>query len=191
MLIAESTIVNIEFSRVLLLAGIATAIGLCLSAVFVRMTNRHTDEGAGRGWPSRALYLGFAATIGILAITSFGSVLRFGHMSCYALLAHLAGGGTFVFLLLAIAALYLPHGSLSRNTSVAADHRWWVARWSAWILVLSGLVTAGTMFLSMLPVLDTRGLVNVATLHSYSGLTTVIAACIHGYALLCTRLGWR
>ncbi len=108
-----------------------------------------------------------------------------------ALLAHLAAGGSFVFLLLAMAVLYLPHGITSDGTCGNTERRWWLARWSVTFVVFSGLVTAGAMFLSMLPILDTAGLVQAAALHGYSGLIVVIAAIFHAYAILCTRVGLR
>jgi hypothetical protein len=191
MLIAELPIIDISFPRLLMMAGIATLVALVLCTLFVVKTNRRAEDRKGRGWLSRAIYGVFIAMIGVLAISSFGSVLLFGHLAGYALLAHLAAGGSFVFLLLAIAGLYLPLNASSGDGFLTADHRWWVARWSALLLVLSSLVAAGTMFLSMLPILDTEGLVEVATLHSYCGLVVVIAAIFHAFALLCTRLGWR
>lgn len=191
MLIAELSNIGVSFPRLLVLAGVITAIAIAASAMFVLSTKRQVEDRTSRNSLSRLIYAGFVVMVGGLSVTSFGSILAFGHLAGYALLAHLAAGGSFVFLLLAVSTLYLPRGVSPGHALFTADQRWWVARWSAWLLVLSGLVTAGTMFLSMLPILDTDGLVKVAALHSYSGLVAVIATVVHVFALICTQRGWR
>ncbi len=56
-------------------------------------------------------------------------------------------------------------------------------RLSAWLLILSSLVAAATMVISMLPVLDTQGLLQVATWHRWAGLVVVVSAVLHLLAL--------
>ena len=109
----------------------------------------------------------------------------------YALLAHVGAAGAFVFLLLLIACFYLPRGRDLLGSETTGDNRWWLARLSAWLLVISSIVTAGTMFVSMLPILDTAGLLEFAMLHRYAGLVVVVSAVVHVYALCCTKLGLR
>ena len=99
--------------------------------------------------------------------------------------------GAFVFLLLVFALIYLPQGPPQPNATVMNAHQWWLNRWSVWALVLGSLVTAGAMFLSMLPVLDTAGLLQAARLHRYAGLFAVVAAIVHSYSLIYYRYRWR
>ena len=47
------------------------------------------------------------------------------------------------------------------------------------------------MFLSMLPILDTQGLIEMLAVHRYAGLVVVVAAVTHLYTLLMTRMGVR
>jgi len=144
-----------------------------------------------RHWFSFALHVAFLAVIAVLAISSFGTLIATWHLLGYPLLLHLTAAGAFVFLLLGFAALYIPQGRPAPDDQAISAHRWWLNRWSIWTLVLAGLVTAGTMFASMLPVLDTAGLLQAATLHRYAGLIVVVAAVTHAYNLVCVRIGWR
>ena len=68
---------------------------------------------------------------------------------------------------------------------------WPMAGTGAAVVLAGGVLAAGAMFLSMLPILDTEGLIEVAALHRYAGLAVVIAALFHVLALLSTRLRWR
>lgn len=190
-LIAEMSFPKIPFSQVLLYAMILLAVMLGISLVSLLTHPKKIAERHHRNWLSRLLYAVFIALTGILGLTSFGSILRFGHMSGYALLMHVGAAGAFVFLLLVLAILYLPRATLSGNERYAAEGRWWLARWSAWAFILGGIVAAGTMFLSMLPLLDTTGLLTVAEIHRYAGLVVVMAASLHCYSLFCVRLGLR
>ena len=58
-------------------------------------------------------------------------------------------------------------------------------------MIVSGILAAGTMFLSMLPILNTGELLQVAMLHRYAGLVVTLAACMHLCSLVCVRLGLR
>lgn len=190
MLLAEFSLANLPFTPVMIAAGIATAVLVGVGTVFAIATNQGVRDQPSTGIFGRLLYGIFSLTVVALAVTSFGSIAQFGHMSGYALLIHVAAAGAFVFLLLAVSCLYLPHGSNAAGPSCNRE-RWWVTRWSAWFLVLSSLAAAGTMFLSMLPILNTGSLLEVAALHRYAGLAVAVATVLHVYALGCSRLGWR
>lgn len=191
MTIADIPALNIEFQQLLFLVAVAGGVLLTLNALFACATSRRRGRVRGRNWLKRLLYLGFLGVVAVLAVTSFGSMLQFGHMSGYQLLAHVGAAGAFVFLLLAIAFLYLPSGIEPDDPLATGDYGWWLARFSAWALVLSSLVAAGTMFLSMLPILDTQGLIEMLAVHRYAGLAVVVAAVFHFYSLLMTRAGIR
>lgn len=192
MLLADLQSLSVSFIQVLYVAIVALAVGLAALALNVLTTNRKMQPGPARHWISRSIYGIYLISILALAMSGLGSILRWGHMSGYALMLHGAVGGGFVFLMVAIAVLYLPAAAAPGAGSHAQQwDRWWVIRWSAWVLVLSSLVTAGTMLLSMLPVLDTTGLLQMIMLHRYAGLAVVMAAGVHLSALTCVRLGWR
>ncbi len=194
MMLADLTLTHAPVTPWLVSVGVTAAIVLGLVGMFAFATNRRIRDSATRGWLSRLCYAVFLTSVGVLAISSFGSLLQFGHMSGYALLAHVAAAGAFVFLLLVVAVLYLPWGgsvATDENTAAVGDQRWWFARWTAWLLVISSLLTAGSMFLSMLPILDTAGLHEAVAVHRWTGLVVVVSALFHLFAISCTRLGWR
>lgn len=160
---------------------------LLLTTLVTRFTNRYVPIEQRRSRWSLALYAVYLALIAVLAASSFGSILRWGHMSGYALLTHMAAAGAFVFLLMLIAWLYLPHGRAVRRL----ETRWWLARWSAWTMVLASLVVIASMLLCMLPLLDTVDMRRMIDVHRYAGLAVVATAAMHAASLCYTRLGWR
>lgn len=189
-LFAEMNLPTIPLEKAIYGTAGAVVVIVVLSLLFSFVTNRKRKIGKQRIWLSKLLYVAFLICIAVLSASSFGSILQFGHMSGYALLVHIGAAGGFVFLLLAIAFLYLPRGE-SDDFELPSDNRWWFARWSSWALIASGIVTAGTMFLSMVPVLDTVGLLQAAEIHRFAGLATAAAAVLHLYALSVVKLGLR
>ncbi|GAB5402703.1 MAG: hypothetical protein Aurels2KO_09340 [Aureliella sp.] len=177
---------TIPFLSVLAVAAAVTLGVIALGGLFILATSRRHGVQPGRNLLAKLCYVVFIAVVAVLSASSFGSMVQFGHMSGYALLAHIGASGAFVFLLLAIAYFYLPRGEDS-----LPDGRWWVARWSAWGLVVGGIVAAGTMFLSMLPILGTDGLQGAAEVHRYGGMVAALSACVHFFALCCVKLGVR
>lgn len=170
-----------------LLVVVAFILADALYAYFARRRGEATQR---RGWLSWLIYLGFMGLVAVLGVTGFGSIVSVGFMSGDALLVHVVAAGAFTFLLVAIAWLFLPRPARAGG-SFQYEHRWWLARWSAWLLVFSCLAAAATMFLSMLPILDTVGLSQVVELHRYAGLAAIAAALLHAYALTATRLSLR
>ncbi len=185
---ATQFLANLTFQNGLLVAAIATVAGLLCLGAFAAMTGRGVSRHSPHHWLSKILYVGFIFAILALALSSFSAILVDGHMLGYPLLAHIAAAGGFVFLLLAFALLYLPRG---RSRHEGTEHRWWLARLSAWVLVTAGVVTAATMFVSMLPILGTDGLHEAVEIHRWAGLAVVVAATFHLFSLLITRLGLR
>lgn len=191
MLIADLPTLGIPFPQLLTGIGLALLLGMLLASTVVYATKRDTRRLRGRHWFSRLLYVVYLALIAVLSFTAFGSLVQYRHLSGYPLLVHVAAAGAFVFLMVAIAFLYLPsEGDAwdSRNLRVSS---WWAQRWAVWGLVVSSLFTAATMLVSMLPWLDTQGLRDMAMLHRYAGLAVVIFAILHVFSLVCCRLGWR
>jgi hypothetical protein len=182
---------EMSLSTVLISTAILLGIMLIGHLVYAIASNRRMVVANRQHWFLLALYVAFLATIAVLAISSFGTLITSGHLLGYPLLLHLTAAGAFVFLLLGFAVFYIPQGIPTPNDAALNAHRWWLNRWSIWTMVLAGLVTAGTMFVSMFPLLDTKGLLETATLHRYAGLVVVVAAIIHVYSLACVRFRWR
>ena len=60
-----------------------------------------------------------------------------------------------------------------------------------WLLLASGFLVSGTMFLSMLPWFGTDGLHRLLDIHRYSGLVAVVALVLHFYGVVLQRLSLR
>ncbi len=144
-----------------------------------------------RNWLTGLCYIAFCAAIFVLAVTSYGSILRFGHMSNYALIGHTVWAGAFTFLLPIVGLAYLGRGRTGLNAagdgSPGSTQRW-PESLTAWLLMSAALVTAGSMFLSMLPVLDTGGLLQATQVHRYAGAATAALAIIHILSVVVGKL---
>ncbi len=191
MMIAEISLPEISLSRLLTFVGLGTAIALAISILVVSVSKQHQTGDRHHRWYSVAVYFVFLATVAVLALSSFGALIRYGHLEGYPLMTHIAAAGAFVFLLLLVAFLYLPTGAANDQPGFTAGDRWWLSRWSAWGLIGSSLIAAGTMLLSMLPLFGTESLLLVAAVHRYAGLVVVVTAIFHFYSLICIRLGYR
>lgn len=191
MLLADLPSLNISFTQVLIAVAVIVAVVLVVATLIPYTTPRQYQRGPTRHWLSWLVYGAYLFLIAVLAVTAFGSIVTSGHVSGYPLLFHVAASGGFVFLMVAIAFLYLPTGADEEDVRSGRQESWWAPRWSAWALVISSLVAAGTMLASMLPVLDTAGLLQMAMLHRYAGLAVVVSAIFHLYSLVCVHLGWR
>lgn len=187
LLLAELPLPAIAFKSTILPALGVAALLIVVHGVFVFASSRRL-KSARLGWLATALYALFVALVALLGVSSLGSVVLLGHMSGYALLAHVAAAGAFTFLLVAIAYFYLPWADVLQDETT---QRWWLVRWSAWGLMLSCIAAAATMFLSMLPILDSEGLLQAAEVHRFAGLAVVATALVHLYSLSCTKMGLR
>ena len=58
-----------------------------------------------------------------------------------------------------------------------------------WLILISGVATAGTMLLSMLPIMGTDEMKQMLDVHRYSGLVLVIATAVHFYTVILGKLG--
>ncbi|MCA9160287.1 MAG: hypothetical protein KDA72_18270 [Planctomycetales bacterium] len=191
MLLADLPSLNISFAQVLVAVAAVVAVVLVLATLVLYTTSRQYEREQSRHWLSSLAYGAYLFLIAALAVTAFGSLLVTGQVLGYALLFHVAASGGFVFLMVAIVFLFLPTAADKADVHSGRREIWWASRWSAWALVLSSLVAAGTMLVSMLPLLDTEGLLQMAVLHRYAGLAVVVSAIFHLYSLACVRLGWR
>ncbi|MCR9293195.1 MAG: hypothetical protein NXI32_10780 [bacterium] len=190
-LLADLTLPDIPVAQLLTYVGVATAVVVGLSGLLVLSSNRRKSGDRHHSWLSLLAYAAFMLVVLVLAISSFGALIQNGHLDGYALMAHIAAAGAFVFLLLVVAFLFLPTGAAANTPGFTSDNRWWLTRWSAWALILASCVTAGTMLLSMLPWFGTQDLLWVASIHRYAGLAVVVSAVFHIFGLVCTRQGFR
>lgn len=89
------------------------------------------------------------------------------------LMGHMMASGLLIFALPALALTRLPRLVAPRRSARA-----W--RWAFWAMIIAGIVTIGTMFLSMLPIASTDRLHTLAWLHGWSGyaLAALLAASL-------------
>ncbi|MEX2216026.1 MAG: hypothetical protein WD768_18080, partial [Phycisphaeraceae bacterium] len=148
---------------------------------------------------TKLIYLGTVITVLILGVTSFYSVLDHGAMHGWFLLLHVASAGGFVVCLMLIAIIWaMPSqfcfGSTPARPAEPGTPRpvakfGSLTKLSYWLILISGLVTAGTMLISMLPLLGTESLLQMITLHRYAGLLLVVATLVHLYTVFLGKLG--
>jgi hypothetical protein len=181
---ATAIFATVAFQKAFIPVLIATLAWIGISLFALLRSKKPAADRVPRHWISRLAYAVFLASTLILASTSFGSVLTSGQMQHFALIAHMSAAGAFTFALLAVAIFYLPLTARSVST-------WWMERWSALLLVTLGLLTSASMFIGMLPVLDTEGLLVATDVHRFTGLATVSLAVIHLFSLSVRRFGLR
>lgn len=191
MFLAELSNWNISLPQLLIGVGVALLVWLSIATTVILMTFHEKKLVRRRHWLSVLIYWGYLGLIAVLAVSAFGSLLQYGYIAGFPLLVHITAAGAFVFLMVAIAFLYLPNASDAWEDHEERLPSWWAIRWSAWALVGSSLTVAASMLFSMLPLLDSEGLRYMATLHRYAGLAVVASAILHSYSLIWVRLGWR
>jgi len=131
--------------------------------------------------PWIAAVLGAAVTL--LLATALISLWRYGELGGWSLLLHLVGGGTLIAILPIAALLWL--GAARRNSGTrGALPPPWQPEWSvAGILLgsvlVTGLLTASSMLLGMLPLLDTDQMQYMLTVHAYSGLALGVTTIVY------------
>ena len=140
----------------------------------------------------RLVYLGALASVSVLAVTSFYSVLAFGTMSGWWLFVHMFGAGTLVGVLPLMAINWagpsrFGQGRSSQDEETFAPRFFWLPKLMFWLFLLSGLAVVLTMLLSMLPIFGTDGLHSLLDIHRYAGLMAVVVLAIHFYCVLLQR----
>jgi hypothetical protein len=147
------------------------------------------------GW-EKLVYLGTLASVSVLAVTSYYSVLRLGAMHGWWLFVHMFGAGAFVGALPVLALTWcvanrFPRARDADREDACAPRFFWIPKVMFWLLLVSGLVVILTMLLSMLPLFGTDGLHVLLDIHRYSGLLVVVVLVIHFYCVLLQRAGLR
>ncbi len=192
------------YSNVVVAALIATA-GLIFVHLFISLSRGvRTDRPRWRIL-TKLIYLGAVASVLILGGTSFYSVLSHGAMHGWFLFLHLIGAGAFVVCLFLIAVMWAmpmrlctgrcatPTQTNALNDDVdsppPAARFHCLTKLAFWLILLSGVATAGTMLISMLPLLGTDAMNQMITVHRYAGLVLVVAMLVHLYTVVLARMG--
>jgi multisubunit Na+/H+ antiporter MnhB subunit len=186
-----------SFRQILIVALLACAVVLVLHLLLTGLPRRNRKVDRPRwNWWQRLVYLGTLLSVAVLGCTAFSAVLRHQMLDGWLLFAHMFGAGAFTAILPLLAITWSPthcvRVSPSESQSAAAPEAFfWLPKLTFWLLLTSGIVVAGTMLVSMLPLFGTVGLERLLDLHRYSGLVAVIALVLHLYGVLLQRAGLR
>ena len=180
-------------------------IGMLIAAAVVivlHLLGSFARRGADRG-PTRGLgalgwlvYLVLIASTAVLAVTSLYSIFTDGHMRGWMLWVHLFAAGAFVVTLVLVSLLWAsacdmcapPGGGPPEDRPLRFGA---LTRLSFWLFIVAGVVSLGSMFLSMLTLLNTNQIELAMDVHRYSGVAVVAAAVIHLYSVSLGRLAAR
>ena len=185
------------YPKVIVAALIATA-ALLLLHLLISLAKGHRPARPRWRLITKLIYIGAIVSVLILGATSFISVLSAGAMHGWFLFLHLFGAGAFVVFLMLIAIIWAVPSKLCGSTckvasddpdaAVEAPRFHCLTKLAFWLILLSGTITAGTMLLSMLPVLGTQEMNQMITLHRYAGLVLVIATMVHLYTVVLAKM---
>lgn len=198
------------YPDVIMLALIVTGVVIAVHFLQAMIGRPRFDRGKSTIL-TRLIYLGLFVSVIVLAVTSFYAVIAHGAMHGWFLLIHVLAAGAFVGAFALIALLWaVPNlfgrGRPGRATSndddddddddaedaLPASRRQrfgGLAKLAFWAMLITGVVTAGTMLLSMLPVFGTDDMLDLIAVHRYAGLALVVAVIIHFYLLVMGRFG--
>lgn len=182
-----------EYVSTAVTALVAMAVALLLDYVARPAESRHLSSYRPPGWFTWWAYAAALFSTCVLAATALYGMAVHGNVRRWTLLIHVAAAGVLLPTLMVVAlgwsrwALHPP----SKQPVEPGQRRRFLARWqwAYWSALLAGVITAGTMLISMVPVLDSRGLSLMLTIHAYSGLVCFVALVIHAYCLLTARWG--
>ncbi|HID24175.1 MAG TPA: hypothetical protein EYP14_17485 [Planctomycetaceae bacterium] len=188
-------------------AGIAMALHAC-GGWAARRRGLAAPPPARWHWWERLLYAVAVLALLDLSVTAFYAVAVHGHLGGWWLLGHMVGAGTFLGVLPLLALTWcrpccfeLPSRSDQRQASGAQDEGQaavplpaprrfsWLGKLTFWLMMISGIVVAGTMLLSMFPLFGTHMLEELLDLHRYSGLVLAAASLLHLYSVCANRFG--
>ena len=186
------------FAGVVTIALLATAVVLALHFVlllFARWRSRGRKALARWNLWEKLVYLATIPAVALLAGTAFYAVIVDGVLEGWLLMAHMVGAGLFVAILPVITltwAVPCQFGPFEKDDAADTEPAvkfLWLTKFAFWLMLVGGVMTAGTMLLSMLPLFDTDGLHLLLDVHRYSGLVVVVAASVHFYSVCVGRLG--
>ena len=186
---------------------------LALAVVLITLAPRRKQSGEGdlhlhHRWSfvERFAYGGFIATVALLGLTSLTSVLCFGAMHGWWLVAHMFAAGAYLAFVVVMALLVshrfpivqpaLPSSDPSPTSSTSAQRtgtalsepRLLLTTKVYWLMLALSVLVVGTILLTMLPFLGTRNSMQMIALHRYCGLGLFVTALIHPLLLMkCSR----
>lgn len=193
-LLADISLPVVPFSLIVIVALIALAVFLLIQTGWILSSRKERGIVSRPGNISTLAYVGFVISVFVLSATSFYSIVMFGKMEHYALLMHMGAAGAFVFLITFVAIRFSPGLSTEDRMTKEIErgaNRWWQFRWSMWLILVGGLLSALTMLLSMLPVLSTEQMEIAIGVHRYAGLACFLGVVWHLYSMVWLRLGHR
>ncbi len=184
-----------QFKYFALAAVAAAALGL-LAACLTGMLP-FSETAAGVGAPTSAgrwrvlntaFFVCFVIAVGILGLTSFGSLARGSAMLGWALLVHVTVAGAFLGLLAVVAWAWLPAlvGGRGGDGGQTATGSVWLVR-SGWLMVATCLAAAVAIVPGMFPWLGTADMLQAVALHRYAGGAAVVVTAVHVLLLLRER----
>lgn len=192
------------YPKAIIAALIATA-ALLLLHLLISLAKGHRPARPRWHLITKLIYIGAIVSVLILGATSFISVLSHGAMHGWFLFAHLFGAGAFVVFLMLIAIMWAVPSKLCGSACTTMKHDPATAvtvdddapqagrfhcltKLAFWLILLSGTITAGTMLISMLPVLGTQALKQMMDVHRYAGLVLVVATIVHLYTVVLAKM---
>jgi hypothetical protein len=180
------------FPSVLAMALIATAVVIVLHLILALLGGRAPKARKRFNIWEKLVYLGALVSVGVLGVTSFYTVLRFGGMHRWWLFVHMFGAGAMTGILPLLALTWCGASRFGRPTQRQVEEGYlprffWIPRVMFWLFLLAGLVVMLTMLVSMLPVFGSDGLEVLLDIHRYAGLLAVVALLIHFYCVLLQR----
>ncbi|MBM4094153.1 MAG: hypothetical protein FJ276_32820 [Planctomycetes bacterium] len=184
------------YRDVLLVVLVGTALAIVLHGVLALFGRKETRRRKPWNLWEKLVYLAALVSIAVLAITSFYTVLRFGHMVGWWLFVHMFGAGMLVGVLPLLALTWgsanrFEPGGSTPPPDADAPRFFWMPKFLFWLFVGSSLVVVLTMLLSMLPLFGTDGLLRLLDLHRYTGLLAVAALTLHLYCVMLQKVGLR
>ena len=201
---------SVVYNDVLAASLIALGVVLVLHLIIALATRGKAKSLGGRRprWSmwERLVYLAVMGSVVLLGATAFYSVLTVGAMHRWALFLHLMGAGAFVVVLALVALTWCLPSLFTPGPAARASQGKpkadgdppqlpspvkfsTLTKCSFWIMLIAGVVTAGTMLLSMLPMFDTHAMHQMLDAHRYSGLLLFVAAMVHLYSVILGRMG--
>jgi hypothetical protein len=171
---------------------IAVIVVIILHLILALLGGRAPRARKRFNWWEKLVYLGALASVSVLGVTSFYTVLRFGGMHGWWLFAHMFGAGALTAVLPLAALTWCGASRFGQSGPQAGDAAYvprffWLPRVMFWLFLVAGLGVMLTMLVSMLPLFGTEGLEILLDIHRYAGLLAVVALLIHFYCVLLQR----
>ena len=197
-------VLGMTYDRAVIVFLVATLVVLVLHCLVAVASGNASSPRPQWSRFARGVYTVTVMTVITLGATSFYGILTVGVMQGWLLLIHVLTAGVFVVVLLLMAIMWVracrfgtpgstratdPIAKESQHVDHAKAHFSSLTKLTFWLLLVSGVVTAGTMLLSMSPYMDTDAMHWLVNVHRYSGLLLVVTTLVHLYLVVLGRFG--